>query len=873
MLSFQQDEHSSEPALGRQPWRVLFIWSFILILYFVDAPCGGAKTYAAIRHAHRVARLGKKVLIVQPSIILIKETMNDLAGLQPEVRHRAIHGETTDRVIAEVIDHVKHTAHDGEILFITHSAFMRLPYFHRRHAWHVIMDEIPQADWCVEFNIPHTHRLITDLFSVQPAADHLADNRYVRALASDRHALEAIAQNKDRDQVWDIIQQFAAVLLSSHWSAYVLDDQYTNLIASEGEQRKLLAFSHLKPSLFDGFASATILGACFRQSVLYHLWLGMGVRFRPHRAIQKGLRYTTHQNGSLLTIRYATEEDWSKSYRDKPMTLGDATTIFDRVVQRVGEVFGASDFVWMGNKDTPDDTFDGRGHRLPNSPYGLNPYAHIHNAVILSALLPPPAHFAFLDALGFDSREVKQAGYWQAVYQAAMRISLRNPDDNSPKTVIVMDRATAEWMATMFPGCRVARLDGIGDMPSKGKAGRHRQHVDDADRKRAHRDRFKLELHAALDLINGRDHVLSRFPDLANTLRAQMSELRVAHNPASPVDLKGIGGTMYLSIFHAEPLDFFPLNDVEAFIDGLRFFHSSSWPRKDANGLVSPSIFDQALADDTKRGLANIRAIWGVWFDNDGGDLSAEDFARLFPRLRMTIFNSYSSTPGNPRWRVFIPTTVAMPIAAHKAVTGQIMATVNKAGFWSKKQLETNARIKSRNLHGFDMSKLTPSSLFYLPCQAPNPAHSFFMDFASTDRKPLDPYEWAGYRAKHIHPEPITVIPTITEPVVPTMPETACPKLRRARELLRAEQIAKLHDRRLERQRFAIDKWHTTPANGGDAGFFQLGVDLRHAGLTMPDIEAILWQEAGQARHPSERRSQIRSIMRTLSQRNDRAAA
>ena len=39
-------------------------------------------------------------------------------------------------------------------------------------------------------------------------------------------------------------------------------------------------------------------------------------------------------------------------------------TVQDRVVQRVAETFSDVEFVWMGNKDTPDDIFDGRGHRL-----------------------------------------------------------------------------------------------------------------------------------------------------------------------------------------------------------------------------------------------------------------------------------------------------------------------------------------------------------------------------------------------------------------------------------------------------------------------------------------------------------------------------
>ena len=120
--------------------------------------------------------------------------------------------------------------------------------------------------------------------------------------------------------------------------SYVLDDQYTNLINGAGEKRKLLAFAHLKPSLLDGFASATIMGACFKNSVLYQLWSAAGVEFRPHKAITKRLRYTTHANGHLLTILYATEEDWSKNFRDKA-DRHDGATIGDCVIQRVAETF------------------------------------------------------------------------------------------------------------------------------------------------------------------------------------------------------------------------------------------------------------------------------------------------------------------------------------------------------------------------------------------------------------------------------------------------------------------------------------------------------------------------------------------------------
>ena len=175
------------------------------------------------------------------------------------------------------------------------------------------------------------------------------------------------------------------------------------------------------------------------------------MKFQPHKAITRGLPYKTHENGHLLTIRYAVEEDWSKDFRDKTIAGVGTDTVADRVIRRIGEVLDGQDFVWMANKDAPDSIFGHRGHRLPNSLHGLNYYQHIHHAVILSALNPPPAHFSFLDALGFNSREVKRAGYWQAVYQALMRASPRNPDDPTRRRPLLWIEPQPSGWPPCFP--------------------------------------------------------------------------------------------------------------------------------------------------------------------------------------------------------------------------------------------------------------------------------------------------------------------------------------------------------------------------------------------------------------------------------------
>jgi hypothetical protein len=417
----------------------------------------------------------------------------------------------------------------------------------------------------------------------------------------------------------------------------------------------------------------------------------------------------------------------------------------------------------------------------------------------------------------------------------------------------------------------VAPLGGLEDMPVKGKPGRPRVHTCSADKKRVQREKFKSELRLALDLVTGGERAARHFSPSVAELRRQMSEFGFGKDATLTTmgrsDLDAIGGTVFASIFHAEPLDLFPLDDTEAFIDGLRYFHQFAYPSKKANGLISPAIFDPSLAEETMRGLANIRAVWGVWLDNDGGDLTHEEFVRLFPRLRMVIMNSYSSTPEAPRWRAFIPTTVAMPIAAHKAIAEQIMRTLNREGYWSKKQLEKNDRIKVRRHHGFDMGKLTACSLFYLPCQAANPAYSFFIDHNGTGRQPIDPYVWAGYAANHRRPAPErveTAEPAVTIPQRTSIPISKCPKLQRMRELIAEEEAGRIESIRSRHQEAAINRWHgALPGDGNDA-FFRLALDLNRLGMSHGEVNSILWQEASQARHPSERRTQIKYIMQSL---------
>lgn len=840
------------------------------IIYYLNALCGAGKTYAAIRYAYRLARVGHKVLIVQPCKELIDKTVSEeLSKLSPPVRHTVLHGDKVRLVVPAIVSHFKDTPPGGEIVFITHQGFLKTPFFQGREKWIVIWDEYPQIDEFSEFNIPNNPELIVPLIDL-----HSHDARYSvasPAIGGGRARLKEIAENKDDDQVWGLFKDFTDRLLSPKWTTYVLSHTWENLRSGQGNQRRVTSHSLLQPSMFDGFERVIMLGACFEESLMNLVWSAQGIQFRPFRSRQftSDLRYHAHQNGGLLRIMYATDEPWSKSLRDRFVDEAAGARVLDAILDKVRAEVGDQPFCWMGNKDLGDGTFNGlKAERLPNTPHGRNDFQGFHTAVILSALNPPPAHFAFLEAQGVSGAAVRSGGYKQSVYQAVMRSSLRNPDDLNPKTVIVMDRDTAEWLARFFPGCSVSPLGGavIGEVLKK--SGRPKVHTGSAARNAAHRRDLQTRLLIEQDIINGGDLTAEDYPDLATLLRGEMSELKglAGADGISGGDLNRSAGTVFATLYDTQPLDHIDYPSDDSFIADLRSMHERTISAKDKAGLMSPAHFDPDMDPETSRGSANVRCVRGIWLDNDGGDLTSDEFARLFPFYRVVVWNTYSSTPERTRWRGFIPTTQAMSIRVHALILAQIMKALNKAGYWSKEQLAKNASIRRRNLHGFDTSKLNPASMFFLPSQAHDPRASFFTDYGEGNPKrgPIEPYVWIKKSIIHSEPEPEAPAPT-----VPTRSLTPiCGGGSQKLQEIRAALANKSGENRRDQWRDeAIVEWRTKafqPGQGNQA-FFALAAALQRAGLDQFEIKRILETEAAVARNPRQRRAEIKNILRSLS--------
>jgi hypothetical protein len=185
--------------------------------------------------------------------------------------------------------------------------------------------------------------------------------------------------------------------------------------------------------------------------------------------------------------------------------------------------------------------------------------------------------------------------------------------------------------------------------------------------------------------------------------------------------------------------------------------------------------------------------------------------------------NSYQSTRGHIRWRVYIPTTTILSPKLYKNITKLIKSTLSESGF--------------KNL--LDRGKLHPASLFYLPCRATDPDGSFFREFKGDGREALNPLQWIEEHFGSIESiEPL-------DANVFDFPRQG---------------------RDDERIREAIEEWRQSvsyPGEGNDR-FFRLAVGLAKAGMPEHEMQATLMEEAALGRSPDKRRRQIPSIISSL---------
>ena len=732
--------------------------SFICSYNYVSAPAGSGKTYSAIRYAVDMARLGEKVIIAQPSKQCIAEwhpkTRDYADGFKSDqVPVHRFDGDVCEagHILQAILEHMEDPTKGGEVMFITHAALLSITDWPVPENWHLIVDEIPSPDRFFDKHLPVNHGFLSDAIEWE---DFSADN--VRVVPSDRGLLERYARNQARDDIDGLFQDIAKCLLSPYFKTFAVRENLHRSLDgdTEGGKYPLYIFGLLQPWVFDGFKSTIIMGACFTESLLYMLWSIQGVEFKRHNRLTSALRYTEHPNGDRLQIYYLTDDKWSKNLSKKPKELdGRPVTNNDIALETVKEVFGNEPFTYLVNKDTGDKArlmfHDCAAEPLPHSPHGLNCFDHYDNIAAIASFLPPPYHHRFLSNFNLNADAVRDAVHNQTIYQAITRTSLRDLDNDKPVKVLVTDKHVADWLVRQFPGCGVAEAGGV-PLVRKSKGGRTKQHVSKDERVKAHqaRTRDQMEEIQLAQLIPKIEKGQVSDRRNSNNLYSSIVYLKSDLFDGSISDEAGFEGFMDFSplidqvwigtLFrHKRDMDTSQhlfANNTDQIIEWLRHCHGLTYPDKHDNWLISPALFNPALGD-TRRGKDNVIIARGIWLDIDDGELPYADFQKMFPDIRMVIFNTASSVD-DTRYRVFMPTSAYMMGDTYQEICKQLVKTVQSKGYCSPRQKKKGSK---KPCHGIDLTKTYAANMMYLPCQPTAGGVSFFEFY---DGKEIDPALW-----------------------------------------------------------------------------------------------------------------------------------
>lgn len=468
----------------------------IMKINYVNALAGSGKTQSAIKYALQQASQGTKIAIVQPSTDLLDQTYNDLRNHKKNiglVPIRNLHSKNTTNVKDTVAQHLRGARPEvGEILLISHQTFLSLPHWNRSHLWEIIIDEVPQIEDTWSEPLPYNHASLTDYIQLHRNGKEycpirIADNP--EAEAEIQRMAECRLQDK-QDKIYQPVCQ--KLVASKNWLTYTNVKAWDRIVANEElGKHQLTTFSIMQPErIISNFKAVTVMGAMFTHSVMYLLWQDK-VTFVEHEEITKGMENHSgvHSNGHLLTIKYFLDNKWSKTAKSKMI---DGLSLVNSIKQKVEDLMGDARYLYATNND--DKQGLDFGIKVPNVCHGMNKYRKINNVVFLSALNPTTANFNFMSENNVTQEDLRKARGHQTLYQTVMRSSLRDLGNVEPKTVIVMDKESAEYLSAYFPGCVVEQVQDAPHLAKK-QAGRPKSGVrkTQAEIQREYRARKKAE--------------------------------------------------------------------------------------------------------------------------------------------------------------------------------------------------------------------------------------------------------------------------------------------------------------------------------------------------------------------------------------------
>ena len=467
-----------------------------IVVQYVDAPAGSGKTHTAIILLDELAANKRQIIYAVPSKALIDEVYGKFKDAREagEIREYPLfkaHEDTTEefervRYIASSWINDTATLEKGGVIVITHSTLMNLireDLIEAKKDWLLVVDEEIINITGEGFINVATPDVMTRLFDERTFGLNDCD-------------MQANLQPSPKEK--DLVKNLSTPNYKSDLQEYRGDDWESLCKGVLDILRQVLCWktntnenkhsfnyiSYLGPEFLDGFESVIMISADLTNSLLYKLWSTDGVIFKYWAEW-----FSEHEKHSIrkvptgkhLTIYYllrkkkwrsyfldevtklqkrSSRNDVVKRILDKLMVnlLSENIKLGGRVktVQPLLRVNNAvNDFLTEKLQDNRETTLD-RYIPLSGNPAGLNHYSNEHKLVYLQTNMPLPKSMPWIMKKGnMTEPEVRDAWYHVNMYQTVLRCSLRNPDDISPKVVVVGDSGSAEYLSRKLPGAKL----------------------------------------------------------------------------------------------------------------------------------------------------------------------------------------------------------------------------------------------------------------------------------------------------------------------------------------------------------------------------------------------------------------------------------
>ena len=783
-------------------------------IFYLDAAAGTGKTYNMARRVASYVKVGSSFIIVMPTKKMADDIESELIKVDWSITVKKFHTDTVEgSVVSSIMRYLNEPLEEAHVVVMTAPAFGLLRYFNNPGRWYIILDEVPSVFELFERTLPNNHSVFTDCvdpYSIGP------DLGYSYLDVIDETKLRNLRENTAHDDVDKIYQPLADRVLSDEYEVYVQNQNYKGLLAGENGEKKMLLFAVRRPKLLLRFKACLIMAAQFKETLLYKIWSRMGVTFIEEEDFKSDLNQTTHQNGCQVTFYYGYDQNWSKTTKDDK-----ANKLTENLIEAALKVLDGKECLLLRNNGCEKSThlLELDAFRsLPGKSHGQNQFKGYNNVLVLAAFNPSPPAIKFLKIMyGIDNTSTKRGIMGYEIYQAVMRSSLRDRSNVSPKIIIVPDKATAEWLSSLFPGssCRSLSLD----QPTPKRRGPKAVHVSSIERQRASREKIKAE----------------RLGFLKEIELATQGNLRdFCQNERDEFTLKSIGNNVSLFrgtiIKNIRKINFeksLYVGDEGPFIAELRRRAKIRLANKQDNEAISPACFRPLEDCESVTGAINVWFANGIWLDLDNTDLKPSALSKILSGIKFVAYNTYSHRKGCFRYRCWIPTSSIMSNQQYRNIVRQIVKKVESTGVYIDKTDPSNM---NKKVHGIE-HRWDASNKFYLPCKPGDGSAGFLTVFDEEGRLPLDVDKWLESSAVSY------------EESLPTGPIIVPDKVENS--TLTPLQAYIVED--------ALARFKEAPKGSGHVMYYKLHLRLIHNGIRGTHWLTIMSQAAGDAKSPSKR--------------------